>query len=94
MTPDRLHSDKVGRVANKVRVERGLAPFNPYFYIPKYRSSDALPVPEIFCFNFDFLQADCSQKFFLPLQVIIDFPVKNEKSIIQLFAYPISLHCD
>ncbi len=24
------------------------APFNPYFYVPKYRSSDALPVPEIF----------------------------------------------
>ncbi len=34
----------IGRVANKVRVEGG----EPYFYIPKYRSSDALPAPEIF----------------------------------------------
>ncbi len=42
MTPDRSHSDTVGRVANKVRVEGG------EFYIPKYRSSDALPPPEIF----------------------------------------------
>ncbi len=42
MTPDRSHSDTVGCVANKV------APFNPYFYVPKYRSSDALPAPEIF----------------------------------------------
>ncbi len=74
MTPDRSHSDTVGRVANKVRVEGGelwsvankvgvewanwtcckqskgwsFAPFNPYFYVPKYRSSDALPAPEIF----------------------------------------------
>ncbi len=24
------------------------APFNPYFYVPKYLSSDALPAPEIF----------------------------------------------
>ncbi len=24
------------------------APVNPYFYVPKYRSSDALPAPEIF----------------------------------------------
>ncbi len=22
--------------------------FNPYFYVPKYRSSDALPAPKIF----------------------------------------------
>ncbi len=29
MTPDRLHSDTVGRVANKVRVEGG-----EYFYGP------------------------------------------------------------
>ncbi len=29
MNPDRLHSDTVGRVANKVRVERGFASFNP-----------------------------------------------------------------
>ncbi len=29
MTPDRSHSDTVGRVANKVRVEGGEAPFNP-----------------------------------------------------------------
>ncbi len=41
MTPDRSHSDTVGRVANKVRV-------NPYFYVLKYRSSDALPAPDIF----------------------------------------------
>ncbi len=42
MNPDRSHSDTVGRVANKV-----FAPFNPYFYFPKYPSSDALPAPEI-----------------------------------------------
>ncbi len=48
MTPDKSHSDTVGRVANKVRVEGDEAPFNPYFYVPKYRSSDALPAPEIF----------------------------------------------
>ncbi len=48
MTPDRSHSDTVGRVANKVRFGEGEAPFNPYFYVPKYRSSDALPPPEIF----------------------------------------------
>ncbi len=42
MTPDRSHSDTAGRVANKVRVEGG---FNPYFYGPKYPSSDALPAP-------------------------------------------------
>ncbi len=43
MTSDRLHSDTVGRVANKVGVEGGA-----YFYVPKYRSSDALTAPEIF----------------------------------------------
>ncbi len=48
MTPDRSHSETVGRVANKVRVEVGEAPFKPYFYVLKYPSSDALPVPEIF----------------------------------------------
>ncbi len=48
MTPDRSHSDTVGRVANKVTVEGGFVPFNPYFYGPRYRSSDALPAPEIF----------------------------------------------
>ncbi len=48
MTPYRSHSDTVGRVANKVRVEGGFIPFNPYFYGPKYLSSDALPAPEIF----------------------------------------------
>ncbi len=50
MTPDRSHSDTVGRVTNKVRVEGtgDEVPFNPYFYVPKYRSSDALPAPEIF----------------------------------------------
>ncbi len=48
MTPNRSHSDTAGHDANKVRVEGGEAPFNPYFYVPKYRSSDALPVPEIF----------------------------------------------
>ncbi len=45
MNPDRSHSDTVGRVANKVRVEEG---FNPYFYVPKYRSSDTLPAPDTF----------------------------------------------
>ncbi len=54
MTPDRSHSDTVGRVANKVRVEEGFAPFNPYFYVPKYRSSDALPAPEVFGVFFRF----------------------------------------
>ncbi len=53
MTPDRSQSDTVRRVANKVRVEGGFALFNPYFYVPKYRSSDALPAPEIF-FSVDF----------------------------------------
>ncbi len=48
MTPDKSHIDTVGRVANKVRVEADFAPFNPYFYVPKYRSSDALPALEIF----------------------------------------------
>ncbi len=48
MTPDRSHSDTVGLVANKVRVEGGFALFNSYFYVPKYRSSDVLSVPEIF----------------------------------------------
>ncbi len=41
-----------GCVANKVRVEGtliwGKIPFNPYFFVPKYHSSDALPAPEIF----------------------------------------------
>ncbi len=46
MTPDRSHSDLVA--VCKVRVEGGEALFDPYFYIPKYRSSDALPAPEIF----------------------------------------------
>ncbi len=44
MTPDRSHSDTVGRVANKVRVQGGF----PYFHGPKYLSSDALPAPAIF----------------------------------------------
>ncbi len=48
MIPDRSHSDTVGRVANKVRVEAREAPFNPYFYVPKYRYSDALLASEIF----------------------------------------------
>ncbi len=47
MTPDRSHSDTVGRVANKGRVEGGEAPFNPYFHVLKYHTSDALPAPEI-----------------------------------------------
>ncbi len=50
MTHVRSHSDTVGRVANKVRVEWGFTPFNPYFYVPKYPSSDALPAPEFFFF--------------------------------------------
>ncbi len=56
MTPDRSHSDTVGRVANKVRVEKDEAPFNPYFYGPKYPSPDALPAPEIFFPFFSFVQ--------------------------------------
>ncbi len=36
MTLDRSHSDTVGLVVN------------PYFYVPKYPSSNALPVSEIF----------------------------------------------
>ncbi len=48
MTPDRSHSDTVGRLENKIMVEGDEAPVNPFFYVPKYRSSDALPVPEIF----------------------------------------------
>ncbi len=43
MTLDRSHSDTVVRVADKVRVEGG-----SYFYVPKYRSFNALPAPEIF----------------------------------------------
>ncbi len=37
-----------GGIVNKVRIEGDKPTFNPYFYIPKYRSSDALPAPEIF----------------------------------------------
>ncbi len=51
MTPDRSYSDTVGRGANKVRVEGGEASFNPYFYVPTYLSSDALPASEIFLGN-------------------------------------------
>ncbi len=53
MTPDRSHSDTVGRVTNKVRVE-GESHLQPLLLRseislgPKYRSSDALPVPEIY----------------------------------------------
>ncbi len=53
MNPVRSHSDTVGRVAIKVRVEGGEAFFIPYFYDPKYPSSDALPSPGIF-FNVSF----------------------------------------
>ncbi len=35
-------------IANKVRIVGDKPTFNPYFYIPKYRSSDTLPAPEIF----------------------------------------------
>ncbi len=50
MTPDRTHSNTVGRVVNKVRVGwNGLRPLQP-FYVPKYRSSDALSAPEFFFF--------------------------------------------
>ncbi len=37
----------------KLSVEGGFAPFNPYFYVPKYRSSDALPASQIFLFVFE-----------------------------------------
>ncbi len=33
---------------------RGKPTLNPYFYGPKYRSSDALPAPEIISFSFNF----------------------------------------
>ncbi len=36
------------RYCKQVRTEGDKPTFNPYFYIPKYRSSDALPAPEIF----------------------------------------------
>ncbi len=36
-----------GPVANKVRVDGGESPLNPYFYVLKYLS-DALPAPEIY----------------------------------------------
>ncbi len=48
MTPEKSHSDTVGLVANKVMVEGRGALFNLYFYVPKYRSSDALPAPDFF----------------------------------------------
>ncbi len=38
------------RVVDKVRVEGSDALFNPYYYVPKYRSPDALPTPDIFLF--------------------------------------------
>ncbi len=41
------HSDTVGPVTIKVRVEAGERPSQP-FYVPKYHSSDELPAPEIF----------------------------------------------
>ncbi len=37
-----------GGIANKVRIEGDKLTLNPYFYVPKYRSSDALHAPEIF----------------------------------------------
>ncbi len=55
MTPGMSHNDTVVRVANKVRVEGGEAPFNPYSYVLKYRSSDALPALEIFFLGYAFL---------------------------------------
>ncbi len=36
------------RIANKVRIEGDKPTLNPYFYVAKYRSSGALPAPEIF----------------------------------------------
>ncbi len=34
----------------QVRIEGDKPTFNPYFYVPKYLSSDALPAPEIYFF--------------------------------------------
>ncbi len=69
ITPDRSHSDTVGRVANKVRIEWGFAPFNPYFYVPKYHSSDALPASEFFFFKFS------TKHFFPKILKIIAFQI-------------------
>ncbi len=38
-----------GGIANRVRIEGDKLTLNPYFYVLKYRSSDALSAPEIFC---------------------------------------------
>ncbi len=39
-----------GGIANKIRIEGDKPTLNPYFYVRKYLSSDALPAPEIFFF--------------------------------------------
>ncbi len=57
------HSDIVGRVANKVRVERG-------FYVPKYRSSGALPAPEIFL-DAPFFQFTVTQVFLISMMILL-----------------------
>ncbi len=45
----------------RCKQSKGSPHFNPYFYIPKYRSSDALPA-----FEFSFLSCNCKElEFFL-----------------------------
>ncbi len=47
----RPHSGRIvtqGDIANKIKIEGDKPTFNPYFYVPKYHSSDALPAPKIF----------------------------------------------
>ncbi len=39
MAPDRLHSDPAAMLQTKLGLK------DPYFYAPKYLSSDALPAP-------------------------------------------------
>ncbi len=61
----------VGRVANKVRVE------GAYFYVKKYRSSDALPAPEIFFGIFCTASTKISfLPYFQTLQIIKYGPLK------------------
>ncbi len=44
MTPYKLHSDPLAMLQTKSELKGA----SPYFYVPKYHFSDALPVPEIF----------------------------------------------
>ncbi len=51
------------------RVEGG-APFNPYFYVPKYHSSDALPAPEVF-FAIDEYDRKSSYKICITITIVL-----------------------